>query len=37
MTDRNMLDVVPRAFACSDFPQRNHFPSLQLEAGYLIE
>jgi hypothetical protein len=32
MTDRNMLDVVARAFARSDLPQRDYFPSVQLEA-----
>jgi hypothetical protein len=37
VTDRNMLDVVPRTFACSDIAQRNHFPALEFEAGYLVK
>jgi hypothetical protein len=37
VTDRDMLDVVPRAFACSDIAQRNHFPALEFEAGYLVK
>jgi hypothetical protein len=37
MTDRNMLDVMPHAFACSNSPQCDHFPSLKLKASYLIE
>jgi hypothetical protein len=37
MTNRNMLDVMPRAFACSDLPERDYLPSLQLEASYLVE
>jgi hypothetical protein len=35
MTERNMLDVMPPAFACSDIPERDHFPSLKLKASYL--
>jgi hypothetical protein len=37
MTDRNMLDVMPRAFTCSNIPQSDHFPTLKLKASYLIE
>jgi hypothetical protein len=37
MTDRNMLDVMPRAFACRDIPECDHFPSLELKASYLVE
>jgi hypothetical protein len=37
MTDRNMLDVMPRAFTCSNIPQCDHFPSLKLKASYLVE
>src|SRR5437764_6413557 len=37
MTDRNMINVVPRAFARSDAPQGDHFPSLNLKASYFIE
>ena len=37
MTDCNMLDVMPLAFACSNIPQRDHFSSLKLKASYLVE
>src|SRR5260370_29036749 len=37
MTDRHMLDVMPRAFARSDISQCDHFPSLQFEASHLVE
>jgi len=37
MTHRNMFNVVPRAFARSDAPHGDHFPSLNLKASYLIE
>ncbi len=37
MTDRNVLDVMPLAFACRNIPQGDHFPSLKLKAGYFVE
>src|SRR6266404_7354540 len=37
VTDRNMVNVVSGAFGCSDAPEGDHFPSLQLKASYLIE
>src|ERR1700682_1509269 len=35
MTERNMFDVMSRAFTCSNIPQCDHFPSLKLKASYL--
>jgi hypothetical protein len=37
MADRNMLDVMPRAFTCSNISQGDHFPTPKLQASYLVE
>lgn len=37
MTDRNVLNVMLRAFARSDIPQCDHLPSLKFKASYLVE
>ena len=37
MTDRNMLDVVPRAFRLQRYLQVRSLPSLKLKASYLVE
>jgi hypothetical protein len=37
MTDRNMVDVVPCAFACRNIPQCYHFSTLKLKARYFVE
>jgi hypothetical protein len=37
MTHRNMVDVMPRAFTCSDIPQCDYFSAPQLKARYLVE
>jgi len=37
MTDRNVLDAMPRAFPCSNISQCDYPPPLKLKASYLVE
>jgi hypothetical protein len=37
MTDRDVLDVMPLAFACRNIPKRYHFSFLKLKARYFVE